>query len=167
MWNICAKFVSRVLGEDQKERRCHDRREMVELINSDLAVLDALVTWDESVIYCYDPETKGQSSQGKHAGSPRPKKIRQRKSTYKPLMILFLTALVWSTRTWFPLDSQSTRNNVEVLMDFSKRFRRKSQALFKSGQWHFYPDNAPIHNSILVTDYLTKMGIKTVSHPPL
>ena len=26
-------------------------------------------------------------------------------------------------------------------------------------------DNAPDHNSILVTDYLTKMGIKTVRHP--
>ena len=24
----------------------------------------------------------------------------------------------------------------------------------------------PIHNTFLVTDYLTKMGIKTVSHPP-
>ena len=34
------------------------------------------------------------------------------------------------------------------------------------GQWHFYQDNAPVHNSILVTDYLTKMGIKTVLQPP-
>ena len=25
---------------------------------------------------------------------------------------------------------------------------------------------APVHNSILVTDYLSKMGIKTVAHPP-
>ena len=39
-------------------------------------------------------------------------------------------------------------------------------ALFKSGQWHFHQDNAPVHNSILVTDYLTKMGIKTVPQPP-
>ena len=39
-------------------------------------------------------------------------------------------------------------------------------ALFKSGQWHFYQDNTPVHNSILVTDYLTKMGIKTVPHRP-
>ena len=39
-------------------------------------------------------------------------------------------------------------------------------ALFKSGQWHFYEDDAPVHNSILVTDYLTKMGIKTVLQPP-
>ena len=29
---------------------------------------------DECWIYCYDPETKRQSSQWKHAGSPRPKK---------------------------------------------------------------------------------------------
>ena len=39
-------------------------------------------------------------------------------------------------------------------------------ALFKSGQWHFHQDNAAVHNSILVTDYLTKMGIKTVPQPP-
>ena len=39
-------------------------------------------------------------------------------------------------------------------------------ALFKSGQWHFYQDNAPVHNSILITDYLGKMGIKAVPQPP-
>ena len=33
-------------------------------------------------------------------------------------------------------------------------------------QWHFHQDNAPVHNSIFVTDYLTKMGIKTVPQPP-
>ena len=47
-----------------------------------------------------------------------------------------------------------------------KRCRRKRPALFKSGQWHFHQDNAPVHNSILVTDNLTKMGIKTVPHRP-
>ena len=44
--------------------------------------------------------------------------------------------------------------------------RGKRQALFKSGQWHFQQDNAPVHNSILITDYLTKLGIKTVPQPP-
>ena len=34
------------------------------------------------------------------------------------------------------------------------------------GQWHFHKDNAPVHNSIVITDYLTKMGIKTVPHAP-
>ena len=89
MWRICVKFVRRVLREDQKERCCYDSREMVELINSDPAVLDALVTCDESWIYCYDPETKRQSSQWKHVSFPRPKKARQSKSTHKLLMIPF------------------------------------------------------------------------------
>ena len=42
----------------------------------------------------------------------------------------------------------------------------KRPALFKSGQWHFHQDNAPVDNYILVTDYLTKMGVKTVPQPP-
>ena len=46
------------------------------------------------------------------------------------------------------------------------RFRRKRLALFKSAQWHFHQDNVPVHNSILVTNLLTKVGIKTVPHPP-
>ena len=110
MRKICAKFVPRVHREDHRERRCHDSREMVELINSDPAVLDAVVTCYESWIYCYDPQTKRQSSQWTHAGSPRPKKARQSKSTHKFLMIPFLTALAWSTCGRFPLDRESTRN---------------------------------------------------------
>ena len=55
---------------------------------------------------------------------------------------------------------------VEILRDFRKRFSRKRTALFKSGQWYFHQDNALVHNSILVTDYFPKMGIKIVPHPP-
>ena len=48
----CAQFVPRVPREYQKERRCHDSREMVKLINSESAVPDALVTCDKSWVYC-------------------------------------------------------------------------------------------------------------------
>ena len=44
--------------------------------------------------------------------------------------------------------------------------RRKRRVLFKSGQWHFHQNNAPVHNSIFVTGFLSKMGIKTVPRPP-
>ena len=122
---------------------------------------------DESWIFCYDPETKRQSSQWKHAGSPRPMKARQSKSTHKPLMIPFLTALAWIYMHWVPTGQTVNKEYyVEVLREFRKRFRQKRRALFKSGQWHFHQDNAPVHDSILVPDYLTKMGIKTVPQPP-
>ena len=167
MRKICAKFVPRVLREDQKERRCHDSREMVELINSDPAVLDALVTCDKSWIYCCDPEIKRQSSQWKHAGSSRPKKARQSKSTHKLLMIPFCYSTGMIYMHWVPTGQTVNKEYyVEVLREFKKRFCRKRPALFKSGQWHFHQDNAPVHNSILVTDYLTKMGIQTVPQPP-
>ena len=35
-----------------------------------------------------------------------------------------------------------------------------------SEEWHFDQDNAPVHNSLLVTDYLTFMSIKTVPQRP-
>ena len=140
---------------------------MVELINSDPAVLDALVTCDECWIYCYDSETKGQSSQWKHTGSPRPKKARQRKSTHKLLMIPIFDITGMIYMQWVPIGLTVNREYyVKVLRVFRKRFRRKRPALFKSGQWHFHHDNAPVHNSILVTDYLTIMDLKTVPQPP-
>ena len=68
---------------------------------------------------------------------------------------------------WVPTgQTVNKKYYVEVLREFRKRLCQKRPALFKSGQWHFHKDNAPVHKSILVTDYLTKMGIKTVSHPP-
>ena len=69
---------------------------------------------------------------------------------------------------WHDLHAQTVTNEYyfELLRKFWKRFRRKRPALFKSGQWHFHQVNAPVHNSILVTDYLTKMGIKTIPHSP-
>ena len=167
MWKICTKFVPRVLREDQKERRCHDSREMVKLINSYPALLDALLACDESWIYCYDPETKRQSSQWKHAGSARPKKARQSKSTDKLLMIPFFDSTGMIYMHWVPTGQTVNKEYyVEVLREFRKRFCWKRPALFKSGQWHFHQDNPPVHNSILVIDYSTKMGIKTVPHPP-
>ena len=55
---------------------------------------------------------------------------------------------------------------VEVLREFRKRFLGKRPALYESGQWHFRQDNAHVHNSILVTNYLSRMGIRTVPHSP-
>ena len=167
MWKTCAKSVPRVLREDQKERRCHDSWKMVEMINCDPAVLDVLVTCDKSWIYCLDTETKRQSSQWKHAGPPRPKKPRQSKSTHKLLMVPFFDSTGMIYMQWVPTGQTVNKEYyVYVLREFRKRFRRKRPALFKSGSWHFHQDNAPVHNSIFVTDYLTKMGIKTVPQPP-
>ena len=130
-------------------------------------ILDGRVTCDKSWIYFYESETKRQSCQWKHAGFPRPKKARQSKSTHKLLMIPFFDSTGMIYMHWVPTGQTVIKEYyVEVLREFRKRFRWKRPALFKSGQWCFRQDNAPVYNSILVTDDLTKMGIKTVPHPP-
>ena len=135
MRKIWKKFVSRVFREDQKERRCYDSREMVELINRDPTVLDAQVTCDESWIYCYEPETKRQSFQWKHAVSPRPKKATQSKSTHKLLMIPFFDSTGMIYLQWLPTGQTVTKEYyVEVLREFRKRFLGKRLAFFKSYQ---------------------------------
>ena len=97
---------------------------------------------------------------------PDSKKDGRNKSTHKLLMIPFFDSTGMIYRHWVPTGQTVNKEYyVEVLREFRKRFRRKKPALFKSGQWHFHQDNAPVYNSILVTDYLTKMGIKTVPQP--
>ena len=89
-------------------------------------------------------------------------------STHKILMIPFFDSTGMIYMHWVPTgQTVNEEYYVEVLREFRKRFRRKRPALFKSGQWHFLQENTPVLNSILVTDYFTKMGIKTVPHLPL
>ena len=51
-------------------------------------------------------------------------------------------------------------------MEIQEEIPREEASTLQIGQWHFHQDNTTDHNSILVTDYLIKMGIKTVPHPP-
>ena len=88
-------------------------------------------------------------------------------TTHKLLMIPFFDSTSMIYMHWVPTGQTVNKEYyVEVLREFRKRFRQKRPALFKSDHWHFQQDNAPVHNSILVTDYLTKMGIKTLPRPP-
>ena len=84
---------------------------------------------DESRIYCYDTETKRQSSQWKHAGSPRTKKARQSKSTHKLLMIPFFDSTGMIYMPWVPTGQTVNKEYyVEVLKEFRKRFHRMRPA---------------------------------------
>ena len=141
MRKICAKFVPRVSREDQKERRCNNSREMVEHIKSVLAFFDALMTCNESWIYCYDPETKRQSSQWKHSGSPRPKKTRQSKFIHKHLMIPFFF-FFW--RHWHDLHAlgshwTDSQQGILCLKGVQEKIRSEEASTLQIGSMAFPP----------------------------
>ena len=126
MQKICVKFVPRVLREDQKERRCHDSR--VELINSDLAVLDDLVTGNESWIYCCDQETEFPVETCWLFQTQEGQTEQIHPQTFDDP---FFDSIGMTYMHWVPTGQTVNKEYyVEFLREFRKRFLRKKPALF-------------------------------------
>jgi transposase len=89
MHRVAAKFVPRLLTDEQKEQRVAISQELLDQANSDENLLKNIVTGDETWVYGYDVETKAHSSQWVSKTSPRPKKARQVRSNVKVMLIAF------------------------------------------------------------------------------
>jgi len=76
MHRVSAKFMPRLLADDQKEKRVEISQELLASANGNEKFLKNIITGDETWVYRYDVETKMQSSQWIGKGSPRPKKAR-------------------------------------------------------------------------------------------
>jgi len=63
MHHITAKFVPRLLTDDQKQNRVDVSKELLDRANDDANILKNIITGDETWVYGYDVETKVQSSQ--------------------------------------------------------------------------------------------------------
>jgi histone-lysine N-methyltransferase SETMAR len=86
MCRVVAKYVPKLLSQEQQQLRLEVARDMLECANGDPEFLKNVITGDEMWVYGYDPETKVQSSQWKHSSSPRPKKAQRVRSKVKVLL---------------------------------------------------------------------------------
>ena len=89
MWRVSAKFIPKLLMEQQKELHVEIAQDMLYCANNDLEFMKTIITGDEAWVYGYNPETKFQSSQRKHPESPRSKKARQVCSNVKVMLTCF------------------------------------------------------------------------------
>ena len=72
---LSAKWIPKCLNADQKRHRCQSSEQNLEFFRRDPNdFLSPLVPMDETWLYHYDPETKQQSMEWRHSGSPRPPK---------------------------------------------------------------------------------------------
>ncbi|VVC26506.1 Hypothetical protein CINCED_3A009587 [Cinara cedri] len=77
MRRVAAKFVPRLLTEQQKQGRVESCSSLKEEFQNNTNFFSKVITGDESWCYEYDPENKQQLSQWKSPASPRSKKARQ------------------------------------------------------------------------------------------
>jgi len=74
MRKLSAKWVLKCLNADQKRQGCQSSEQLLDFFRRDPNdFLSRLVTIDETWLYQYDPETKQQSMEWRHSGSPCPK----------------------------------------------------------------------------------------------
>ena len=109
MHRVAAKFVPRLMTDDQKANRVRVCRELLDRSNEDENFLSRIITGDESWVYGYDIETKVQSSQWVSQTSPRPKKARQVRSNVKVMLTVFFMLRVLFTTSTSLKALQSTR----------------------------------------------------------
>jgi len=89
MRRVSAKFVPRLLADDQKGNRVEIGQELLANSNGNENYLKNIITGDEMWVYGYDDETKIQSSQWMWKGSSRSKKARMSRSKIKVLLVVF------------------------------------------------------------------------------
>lgn len=89
MRRIAAKFVPRLLTQEQKDHRITICQELLDRANSDEKFVKQIITGHETWVYGYDVETKVLSSQWVGKSSPRPKKARQVRSNVKVMLTVF------------------------------------------------------------------------------
>jgi len=126
-----------------------------------------LVTVDETWLYHYDPETKQQSMEWRHSGSPRPKIFRVQKSAGKVLACLDFLGSRRHPLHW--LSSKCQNINAEyyssLLVQLKYILKEKRRGKFTKG-FLFSHDNAPAHRVHATQKKLSYLGIQCLDHPP-
>jgi hypothetical protein len=98
---VCAKMVPKNLTQEQKDNRkniCSDMERITEQVD----VHESVITCDETWIFQYYPEMKGQSMHWKTPISPRMKKVRMSKSKVKAMIIVFFNIRGVIVIEWVP-----------------------------------------------------------------
>lgn len=165
MRKVCAKFVPRVLSNEQKVNRKQISQEILNCVQRNPNFFDNVITGDETWCFEYDPETKRQSTEWHTKNSPRPKKAKMNKSRIKSMLICFFDRRGVVHREFVPPgQTMNATFYVNVLDRLRKRILRVRPDIADS--WKLHHDNAPCHTALLVREFLANHRVATLPHPP-
>jgi len=126
-----------------------------------------LVTMDETWLYQYDSETKQQSVEWRHSGSPRPQQFWVQKSAGKVLALIFWNQddilLIYYLPKGRTMNAEYYLSLLVQLKDILKEKRREK---FTKGIL-FLHDNVPTHRTLATQKKLVYLGFQFLDHPPI
>ncbi|GFS69324.1 mariner mos1 transposase [Trichonephila clavipes] len=106
----------------------------------------------------YDPESKRQSCEWHTKSSPRPKKAQMSKSRIKTIIIVFFDIRGPQGQTLNPAFY------LEVLRRLKRRIARVRTDIKDMVKLHH--DNATSHTAFIITNFLARINIPVIPHPP-
>jgi len=127
--------------------------------------LSRLVTTDKTWFYHYDPETKQQSMEWRHSGSPRPKKFRVQKSARNGL-----ASIVWDQDGILLIDYLSKGQTINA-QHYSSPLVQLKDILKGKRRWKFtkgvlFLHIAPAHRALATQKKLAYLGFQCFDNPP-
>ncbi len=127
-----------------------------------LAVLNIIVTMDNSAIFFHNPQMKRQSKQWAKKGQPGPRKARVLETQSKKMDLVFFDTKGVIYTNYIPYGETVNAEYVKkALVRFLKVFREKR--LIKD--W-FLLWEVPVHTAASVQNYLVAKGFQMICHPP-
>ena len=167
MKKVVARWVPRLLTEDQKKTRVQMSRQNLALYEADEdTFLARFVTMDETWVHHFDPESKRQSMEWKHPSSPTPKKPKMAASAGKIMASVF-----WDSEGIIMIDYLAKGET--VTSEYYVRLLHKLRAEIKSkrrGKLQktvlFLQDNAPVHKAARSLAAIRENGFEVLEHPP-
>lgn len=167
MTKVSARWVPKLLSTDQKRIRCNVSRENLAIFNADPEqFLQRFITMDETWVHHFEPETKEQSKQWKHQGSPAPKKAKAVISAGKVMASVF-----WDSEGILMVDYLKKGHTItgtyyaSLLDNLRVEIKKKRRGKLTKGVI-FHQDNAPAHKSAVVMAKIHECGFQLAEHPP-
>lgn len=167
MNKVSARWVPRLLSVEQKRVRKDISIQCLGLFKKDPKdFMRRFVTMDETWVHHYTPETKQQSMQWKHVGSPTPKKAKTVPSAGKVMASIF-----WDAKGIILIDYLQTGTTINAqyyctLLEKLKTKIAEKRPQMKRKKFLFHHDNAPCHTAKFTTEKLAKLHFQLVPHPP-
>jgi len=162
-----ARWVPKLLNEEQKQERVRTCTNFIAAAQrNSMAMLDRIITMDETMVSFHTPQTKKQSKQWIPKGQPGPIKARVHSTRTKQMVLAFFDAKGLVYTKIVPKGTKVNGNYiVKVLSTFMKQLKKKRPAM-AAGEWFFHWDNAPVHTAVVVRNWLAAREVQVLEHPP-
>ncbi len=127
-----AKFVPKILSQEQKENRVEACQENLQQLRDDEHLLDKLVCGDESPVWILDPEGKHDSMQWLPKDAPHPVKALRQHLQKKSMLTVFFDArgVIFIE---FSEGRIKAKHCVKTLKHLREKIRQKRPFLWKGG----------------------------------